>query len=65
MRNLAKCLDDFEWQKIRLDTMGTLSSAEIEEILRHAAWRKVRALLSKMSSMMDQKTARPCIGSSL
>lgn len=42
-----KCLHDFKWQNIRV---GTLSGAEIEEILRQVAWRKVRALLSKMTS---------------
>ena len=81
LRNLVKCLDDFEWQNIRVDTMGTLSGAEIEKILRNATWRKVKALLSKMTSKpnlymvqqmdefeemsLNQKTAWPCIDSSL
>ena len=41
MKNMAKCVGEFEWQGIGADAIKSLTDAEIGDMLSSVAWRKV------------------------
>ena len=47
VKNLAKCIGDFEWQDMGGDVMKSLTDAEIGEMLSSIAWRKVSSMWTK------------------
>ena len=47
VKNLAKCIGDFEWQGMGGDVMKSLTDAEIGDMLSSIAWRKVSSMWTK------------------
>ena len=47
VKNMAKCVGEFEWQGIGGDAIKGLTDAEIGDMLTSVAWRKVRSMLMK------------------
>ena len=47
IKNMAKCVGDFEWQSVGGDASANLSELEIGAMLSCAAWRKARSMLMK------------------
>ena len=47
VKNMAKCVGEFEWQSIGGDAIKGLTDAEIGDMLTSVAWRKVRSMLMK------------------
>ena len=47
MKNMAKCVGDFEWQSVGGDAIKSLTESEIGGMLTSVAWRKVRSMLTK------------------
>ena len=39
IRNMAKCMGDFEWQSVGGDAIAKLTDSEIGAVLSCAAWR--------------------------
>ena len=47
IKNMAKCVGDFEWQSVGGDAIANLTGSEIGAMLSCAAWRKARSMLMK------------------
>ncbi len=47
VKNMAKCVGEFEWQGVGGDAIKSLTDAEIDDMLSSVAWRKVRSMLMK------------------
>ena len=47
IRNMAKCMGDFEWEDMRVDAIKGFRDQEIMEMLRSIASRKVDSMLAK------------------
>ena len=47
IKNMAKCMGDFEWQSVGGDAIANLTDLEIGAMLSCAAWRKARSMLMK------------------
>jgi len=47
VKNMAKCVGEFEWQGVGGDAIKSLTDAEIGDMLSSVAWRKVRSMLMK------------------
>ena len=53
IKNMAKCMRDFEWEDMRVDTINGFRDQEIMEMLRSIASRKVDSMLAKE---LEEKT---------
>ena len=47
VKNMAKCVGEFEWQGVGGDAIKSLTDTEIGDMLLSVAWRKVRSMLMK------------------
>ncbi len=47
VKNMAKCVGEFQWLGIGGDALKSLTDAEIGDMLSSVAWRKVRSMLMK------------------
>ena len=47
VKNMAKCVGDFGWSGMGVDSVKNLSDSEIWEMLESAAWRRVTSMMKK------------------
>ena len=41
--NLERCLADFGWDDVRLDSLKNISNAEVKCMVKNCAWKEVRS----------------------
>ena len=41
--NLERCLADFGWDDVRLDSLKNMSNAEVKYMVKNCAWKEVRS----------------------
>ena len=42
--NLERCLADFGWGEVRLDSLKGMSDAEVKYMLKNCVWREVTTM---------------------
>ena len=60
MKNMSKCLDDFGWSSMEMGAIRRMSSHEVGEMLKSAAWRKVSDMVSKNMEDKPCKVLHAC-----
>ena len=41
--NLERCLADFGWDDVRLDSLKNMSNAEVKYMVKNYAWKEARS----------------------
>ena len=50
VKNMAKCVGEFQWQGVGGDAIKSLTDAEIGDMLPSVAWRKVMSAVAGFSA---------------